>query len=81
MFKAVPGLTRERLQDLVDCHIARNAALGHKVPEMPYCPLVPRDVTAVVGTFKDGFVIRVTSSDDKVAAELWERAQLIKPEG
>lgn len=36
-FRAVPGLTAEWLQRLVNCHLARNAALGHVVPEMPDC--------------------------------------------
>jgi hypothetical protein len=47
-FRPVPGLTPERLQRIVSCHLERNAALGHDVPEMDYCPLVPRDVSATV---------------------------------
>lgn len=41
-FRAVPGLTAEWLQRVIDCHLARNASLGHEVPEMPDCPLVPK---------------------------------------
>ncbi len=78
---AVPDLTLERLQHLIDCHLARNAALGHSVPEMPYCPLVPDNVEAIVEPAKDGFAVRVTSPNTEVALRLWERAQLIKTGG
>lgn len=47
-FRPVPGLTRERLQQIVDCHLARNAALGHDSSRMPDCPLVPAGVRATV---------------------------------
>lgn len=33
---------RDWLERAISCHLARNAALGHEVPAMPDCPLVPR---------------------------------------
>ncbi len=47
-FRAVPGMTVASLQRVVDCHLARNTSLGHQVPEMPSCPLVPKGATATV---------------------------------
>lgn len=74
-FRAVPGMTAQWLQRIVDCHLARNAALGHDVPEMPYCPLVPRNVTARVTPTASGFDVVVRSDDLDTAREVLRRAQ------
>lgn len=79
VFRATPGLTAEWLQRIVDCHLARNAAVGHDMPEMTYCPLVPRDVKATVRSVGDGFAVDVASNDSKSAAEIWQRAQKLGP--
>lgn len=76
-FRAVPGLTVEWLQREVDCHLARNAALGHDVPEMPNCPLVPRSVTASVRSVGDGFAVEIRSDDPDTAHEILIRAQRV----
>lgn len=47
-FRPVPGLTKELFQRIVNCHLARNAVLGHDAPELAYCPLAPKGVTAEV---------------------------------
>ncbi len=77
VFRAVRGMTAEWLQRVVDCHLARNAALGHDVPEMPYCPLVPRDVTAHVRSTGSGFAVDVRSGDHTSAAEVLRRARAL----
>jgi hypothetical protein len=77
VFRPVPGLTREGLQAIVDCHLARSAALGHEVPEMPYCPLVPRGATAAVRVQGTALVADVRSDDAKGAAEILRRARLL----
>ena len=74
-FRAVPGLTAEWLQRLVDCHLARNAALGHVVPEMPNCPLVPRGVSARVRSVGNGFAVEVRADDRDTVREVRERAE------
>jgi hypothetical protein len=74
-FKAVPGLTQEWLQRLVNCHIARAASVGHNMPEMSYCPLVPKGVTANVVSAGDGFNVEIRSEDPASAAEVSKRAQ------
>lgn len=77
-FRAVPGMTAEWMQRLVDCHLARNAALGHVVPEMPDCPLVPNHVGAVVTSTGAGFAVTIRSSDADVAKEVLARAQRLR---
>ena len=73
VFRAVPGLTAEWLQNLVDCHIARNAVLGHEIPEMAYCPLALRDITAQVGPAKGGIGVTIRSNDTEVVNHIRER--------
>ncbi len=77
-FRAVPGLTAEWLQRVVDCHLARNNALGNDVPEMPYCPLVPKGITAKVESTGNGFAVRIESQDPNTAQEVLRRAQALK---
>jgi hypothetical protein len=79
-FRAVSGLTPSILQRIVDCHLARNAAMGNVVPEMPYCPLVPKGVTAKV-RWKDarsnGLVVEIRASDEAAGLEVWKRASAL----
>ena len=74
-FRAVPGMTPEWLQRVMNCHLARNAALGHEVPEMPNCPLVPRGTEAQVASVGDGFAVTIRSDDEASAREILARAQ------
>ena len=76
-FRAMPGMTAQWLQRVVDCHIARNASLGHDVPEMLYCPLVPKNVTAMVTATDKGFAVAVRSKDAEVAREILRRANAL----
>lgn len=76
-FRAVPGMTAQWLQRIVDCHLARNAALGHVVPEMPYCPLVPNGVSAKVSATDNGFAVAVRSDDNATSVEILKRAQAL----
>ena len=81
-FRAVPGMTAEWLQRVVDCHLARNASLGHVVPEMPNCPLVPNGATATVASSGNGFAVSIRSNDPATAKEILTRAQrLVSPTG
>jgi hypothetical protein len=78
-FLAVPGLTAEWLQRVVDCHLARNAALGHDVPEMPDCPLVPKGAQAQVKSTGSGFAVTVTSTEPHAGPEILSRARRLVP--
>jgi hypothetical protein len=77
LFRPVPGLTREKLQHLVDCHLARASAAGHQMPEMPNCPLVPKDATARVIATKEGLVVEVVSDNRDSAEEIDRRAHAL----
>lgn len=84
LFRAVPGLTAEWLQTVVQCHLARNAAIGHEVSasEMPYCPLTVRGAQASVRSVGDGFIVAVRADDEAAAQEILHRAQsLAAPTG
>lgn len=74
-FRGVPGMTVQWLQRVVDCHLARNASLGHMVPEMPSCPLVPNGVEARVTSTRNGFVVAIRSSNPTTAREIRSRAE------
>lgn len=74
-FRSVPGLTREWFQRVVDCHLAHNASFGHPVAEMQNCPLVPKNVSAVVRSSGADFIVDVSSKDSTVAQEILRRAQ------
>jgi hypothetical protein len=74
-FRAVPGMTAQWLQRVVDCHLARNAALGHDVPEMPRCPLVPKGASAMVTAAQRGFAVAIRGDDQASANEILRRAQ------
>jgi hypothetical protein len=78
VFRAVPGVTAEWLQRVVDCHIARAAAVGHDMPEMSYCPLVPKNVKANVASTGDGFAVNVSGDDASTIAEIRKRAEALK---
>jgi hypothetical protein len=78
-FRAVPGLSAEWLQRVVDCHIARAGVMGHEMPEMDYCPLVLKGVKATVSSTGNGFAVKVTSDDADTVKEIIRRAQALKP--
>jgi len=76
-FRAVPGLTSEWLQRLVDCHVARNAVLGHDLPQMSYCPLAVRGVTAHVQADGGGYAVTVRSDEQESINAIRQRAEAI----
>lgn len=79
-FVAVPGVDADRMQRLIDCHLARSAARGHVAPEMPYCPLVPRGVSARTRSSGDALEVTLTvdepESREEVAMRLHELASV-----
>ena len=77
VFKPIPGMTPEFLQRLVDCHLARNAAMGTDMPEMEYCPLALSGVTAQVLRVWDGLAIEVRSSKPETALRILARANAL----
>lgn len=77
VFRPVAGLTEQSLRTLIRCHMARATALGHEMPEMPYCPLVLEGVSARVTRNTAGLVVEVTSPDAAVAREVERRARAL----
>ena len=75
LFRPVAGLTQERLQRIIDCHLARNAALGHQDTTMPDCPLVLAGVRASVEPDEGALVVHLRADDPRTAAEVLARAQ------
>jgi len=65
------------LQRVINCHLARAASVGHSMPEMPYCPLVPKGVTAKVVSAGDGFNVEIRSDDPAAAEEVVKRGQAL----
>jgi hypothetical protein len=81
VFRAVPGMTTEWLQRIVDCHLARASAVGHEMPEMSYCPLVLKNVKAKVSSTGTGFAVAVTSEDPETVKEIIKRAKALVAPG
>ena len=73
-FGKVPGLDNENLERLIGCHLARNAALGHDVPEMEYCPLVPHGAQARVAADGGDLTVTIAAGESSVG-EVRRRAQ------
>jgi hypothetical protein len=80
VFRAVPGLTAEWLQRVVNCHIARNAALGPAVAsaDMPHCPLAVDGAKASVSSVGNGFAVTIRADSAESAKEIVRRAQALK---
>lgn len=78
-FRAVPGMTAEGLQKIVDCHIARNNAVGHEMPEMAFCPLGPKNLVATVAPSANGLAVSIRSEDGDSASEVLRRARALRP--
>jgi hypothetical protein len=76
--RAVPGMTAEWLQRVVDCHIARNASMGYAMPEMSDCPLMLRNVSATVTSTGRGFAVAIRSDDVDTVHEIRRRAEALR---
>jgi hypothetical protein len=81
LFTAVPGLTVASMQRIVDCQVARNAALGFDQSDTAYCPLNVRGAQATARPDPRGIIVEVTSADPGAAIEIVRRAQALSPPG
>ena len=75
--RAVPMMTAEWLQRVVDCHMARNASMGYSMPEMSDCPLMVKNITASVTSAGNGFAVAIRSDDVATAQEVKRRAEAL----
>jgi hypothetical protein len=76
-FRAVPGLSGEWLQRVVDCHLARNAVVGSSDSTMSYCPLAVPHATASVVSTRGGFAVEITSDDPGSVLEIIKRCKAL----
>jgi len=74
LFRAVPGLTAEWLQRVIDCHVARNAVLGYGDPAVADCPLGVQGVSATVRPARGGFAVEMRG-DPAAAEQILRRAR------
>lgn len=80
MFRAVPGMTTEWLQRVIDCHLARNAAVGHPAAslQMIDCPLTLHGVQARVRSTGNGFAVAIRADDTETSREILRRAESLR---
>lgn len=78
-FRGVRGLTAASLQRLVDCHLARGAAMGHPASEMPDCALFLKGVTATARNVGGGVALELLGDDEASATEIWNRVRRLVP--
>ncbi|HEY0715583.1 MAG TPA: hypothetical protein VGF45_23075 [Polyangia bacterium] len=76
-FGEVRDLTAQNLQRIVDCHLARNAALGWDQSVNIACPLNVKGAAANVRTIGGRLVVEVTAVDAAAALEIIKRAQAL----
>lgn len=76
-FAQVPGLSADWMNKSLDCHLARNAAVGFDAPEMAYCPLASKGVHAVAREANGRVSVEITADDAGMAEEVLRRAQLL----
>ena len=75
--RASPGLTAEWLQRLVDCDLARSAAMAVSTAEPPASPFAFRGASAYVHSTGDGFAIEISSNEPRVAREILASAERV----
>ncbi len=78
-FRRVEGLSQERMQRLVDCQIARDAALEYRVPEVGWCPLAVAGTLARVADSESGLDVRLVAASADAATETYVRAVALAP--
>ena len=79
-FRPGPGLTAERLQRIVDCHLARYRAGGQVSPGAAFCPLALPEVRALVRSLETGLAVAISSTDPGTGREIMRRARsLLEP--
>lgn len=77
VFAALPAMTAEWLQRVVDCHLARNAVIADVQKTMTYCPLAVPHVKATVRSLGSSFAVDITSSDETSVKEIVTRANAL----
>jgi hypothetical protein len=79
VFREVPGMTLAGLEQLIACHLARNAALGPDADEARFCPLALFGVSATVEETAEGLAVLIRAEDARKAREVLRRATALSP--
>lgn len=79
-FDPIPKTSPQSLQRLVDCHVARNAALGYEVDEMAFCPLAIAGIAATVVATDAGFDIEIEADTSEALDEARARVERLLPQ-
>lgn len=75
--QAVPGLSQDYLQRVVDCHLARNASMGFAMQEWDFDPLSVKGASATVQAVDGGFRVDIQGEDKASIAEIAKRADAL----
>lgn len=75
--RAVPGLTKDYLDRVIGCHMARNASMGFEMPEMAFDPLAVKGATTDVVPVDGGFRVDIVAEDRAAIAEIAKRADAL----
>lgn len=75
--QAVPGLSQDYLQRVVNCHLARNASMGFAMQEWDFDPLSVKGATATVQSVDGGFRVDIQGEDRAAITEIAKRADAL----
>ena len=67
----MPALRRRRIAS------ARNATMGHDMPEMAFCPLAVKGATATVDSAGGGFRVDIKGDSQQASDEIARRAKAL----
>lgn len=78
--RAAPGMTKQHLDSLIQCHMARNASMGFSMPEMADCPLAVKGASATIEPAPaGGFYVEISAElDEEATSEIIRRALALR---
>lgn len=77
VFDEVPGLTKDRLERLIQCHLARHRALSYRMEDVSEDPLSLQGIRVLVEPVGTGLAIDVRAADTEVVAKVLDRIRKI----
>ncbi len=79
-FRPIPGMTVDQLRQIVECHLARDNALGTELPDVSIGLMATPGTQVSVAQTADGFAVSLWSDDPVGAQELLRKANLLAPQ-
>ena len=74
LVRGVPGMSWDYLARMVDCHLARNAAMGFPLDGLSFDPLNVKGAVVKVEKFAGDFRLTITAEDEAIARKIAARA-------